>query len=230
MPNPPAPDHTDPATTAGAGKSGKPDKPGKDGRRTWLTGLPDSVRLLVLLWAAALVGEVIHQIINVVMSLLDPSALLATAREAAESAGTTDITDDILNGAVTSAVIIMGLTGVLIMGLLAVMLVLVQRRSRYAPMARRLLLIFGFYFGFRALLMFTASPGGSDVPLGLYLFDGSLQILIGVAAVLALIFGGRRETLKWTGELQDTDGPGRPGRMNRSNPPSRQDKSLNDGK
>lgn len=212
-PNPPAPENNGP---------GRPDsaEPGKDGgRRSRLADLPESVRLLVLLWLGALIGEVIHQILNVVMSFLDPSALVAAAREAVENSGAEEVTDELINTGVTSAVLIMGLTGILIMGLLAGTVWLIYRRSRHAPMARRLLLVFGVYFALRALLMFMASPGGSDVPLALYLVDGSLQILIGVTAVLALIFGSRRETLEWTRELGD-DGPPQTGRPPRPEPPA----------
>ena len=163
---------------------------------------PESVRLLILLWAGALGGELIHQILNMVMSFLDPSAFFAAAREAGEN-------EALVSASVYASIIVVGLLSLLIVGVLALMLRLVHRRSKYAPMARRMLLFFGFYFGFRTLLLFTASPGASDVPVAMYLIDGSLQILVGVAAVLAVIFGMRQDCLKWTGELADAEQGGR---------------------
>ncbi|AGF71426.1 hypothetical protein [Corynebacterium halotolerans] len=212
-PNPPAPDHTDRTGSTGSTAASASDETGKTGKkRGRLTGLPESVRLLILLWAGALAGEALHQILNVVMSLIDPSALLAAARETVDTEQAPEVADALITTSAYSAVVVAAVIAVAIVGLLAWMLTLIRKRSRHAPMARRLLLIFGFYFGIRTLMLFMVSPGASDVPLALYLFDGSLQILIGVAAVLALIFGARRETLQWTGELNDPDGSARPGR------------------
>ena len=54
------------------------------------------------------------------------------------------------------------------------------------------------------LLLFFAAPGGNDVPLAMYLVDGSVQILVGVAAVLGLVFSFRPETLRWTREVDES--------------------------
>jgi len=82
--------------------------------------------------------------------------------------------------------------------------VLIHRRSKFAGLARRMLLVFGFYFGFRILMLFMATPGGNDVPVAMYLVDGAVQIIVGVAAVLGLIFSFREEVLKWTGEIDSS--------------------------
>lgn len=188
--------------------------------------LPETVRLLLQIWLVVLGVEVAHQILGVVMSLLDTSALRAAAREMLSPEQAEQVSEGVLNGAAIAAVILSALLAIAFMGLLAWMLHLVKTRSRRAPVARRLLMVFGFYFAFRVLLIFMLTPGGSDVPVALYAVDGSLQIIVGVAAVLALILGFRGETLKWTGEIRG-DGPGDSGPTSggdRRNPPSNQER------
>ncbi|AJE32149.1 MAG: hypothetical protein GX859_02500 [Corynebacterium humireducens] len=162
---------------------------------------PETVRLMLLLFAVAVGGEIIHQILNVTIGFMDPSALIATAKEAMSEEQLAEITDGRLRATVIASMLLAGGFGIAVMGLLAFMLVLIHRRSSYAGLARRMLLVFGFYFGFRILMLFMASPGGNNVPVAMYLLDGSVQILVGVAAVLGLVFSLRVETLKWTREI-----------------------------
>lgn len=188
--------------------------------------LPETIRLLLQIWLVVLGVEVAHQILGVVMSLLDTSALRAAARDMLSPEQAEQVGEGVLNGAAIASVVLSALLGIAFMGLLAWMLHLVRIRSRRAPMARRLLLVFGFYFAFRILLIFMLTPGGSDVPVALYAVDGSLQIIVGVGAVLALILGFRSETLKWTGEIRG-DGPGESGPTSgrdHRGPPNNQEK------
>ncbi len=164
-------------------------------------GRPETIRLMLLLFAVAVGGEIIHQILNITIGLMDPSVLIATAKEAMSAEQSAEITDGELRATAVAAMLLAGGLGIAVMGLLAFMLVLIHRRSRYAGLARRMLLVFGFYFGFRILMLFMARPGGNDVPVAMYLVDGSVQILVGVTAVLGLIFSLREETLKWTREI-----------------------------
>lgn len=162
--------------------------------------------MFVQLWLLVLGLEVTHQVLNVVIGLLDTSVLKASARESMSDAQLEMLGEDALGAAATGSIVVMGLLSVAMMGLLLWMLLLFRKRSRQAAMARRLLLFFGFYFGFRILMIFLLTPGASDVPVAFYAVDGSLQILIGVLAVLTVILSFRQETLKWTGEI-----PGDPG-------------------
>lgn len=165
---------------------------------------PETIRLMLLLFAVAIGGEVIHQILNVIIGLMDPSALLAAARDALSEEQAAELGEGAVNTSVYASMFLAGALGLAIMGLLAFMLVLIHRRSSYAGLARRMLLVFGFYFGFRILLLLIATPGGNDVPVAMYLLDGSVQIIVGVAAVLGLVFSFRQETLKWTREIDES--------------------------
>lgn len=207
-----APEQPAPQSPTPAGSSASPGKSG--GPRTWFTGLPDTIRLFVQLWLLLLGLEVIHQVLNVVISLLDTAALKASAREVLSEAQMELLGDGAVNAAATASALIMGLLGVLMMGLLLWMVLLFRKRSDHAAKARRLLLFFGFYFGFRILMIFLLSPGATDVPVALYAVDGSLQILIGVLAVLTVLLSFRQDTLKWTGEI-----PGDPGAPELPTPP-----------
>ena len=86
--------------------------------------------------------------------------------------------------------------------LLAFLLRSLANRSKRAGTSRRVWFAFSLYFGFRILLTFMVTPAGADVPDWLFAADGMVQILVGVAAVLGLIFSVRAETLDYTGELE----------------------------
>ena len=86
--------------------------------------------------------------------------------------------------------------------LLAFLLRSLARRGKRAGTSRRVWFAFSLYFGFRILLTFMVTPAGADVPDWLFAADGMVQILVGVAAVLGLIFSVRVDTLDYTGELE----------------------------
>ena len=194
---------TRPVNSAQTGKSDdSPNKnPGK-GSGPAHADRPESVRLYVWLWMFALVVELIHQILNISMALWDPSELQALAARSIEESGQA-ISDGLLNIGVYGSIVVMGLISLLLLGLLATMLYLANRQHKRAGLARRMLFFFGLYFAFRLVLIFGTSGNPlSEVPEAFYLIDGNLQVLVGVAAVLTLIFGGRNDTLDYTGELE----------------------------
>ncbi|GAB3708429.1 hypothetical protein [Corynebacterium nasicanis] len=165
---------------------------------------PEVVRLMLLLFAVAVGGEILHQILSITIGLMDPSGLYAAAKETMSAEQAEQISEGALRATVIASILAAGGFGIAVMGLLAFMLVLIHRRSKYAGMARRMLLVFGFYFAFRILMLFAATPGGTRVPVAMYLVDGSVQILVGVAAVLGLVFSFREETFRWTGEIDSS--------------------------
>lgn len=165
--------------------------------------IPERIRLMLLLFAVAVGGEILHQVLNITIGLMDPSALTSAAREGMRGSDVT-FSDSQIRTAAIASIFLAGAFGIAVMGLLGVMLRLIRRRSKYAGLARRMLLVFGFYFGFRVLMLFMASPGGTRVPVAMYLVDGSVQIIVGVAAVLGLVFSFSEEVLRWTGEIDSS--------------------------
>ncbi|MCK7642437.1 hypothetical protein JIM95_005650 [Corynebacterium sp. CCM 8835] len=167
--------------------------------------IPESGRLAVQLWWAMVVLEIIHQIFNVVISLIDPSAVKANANFG-DTRGVP--VDDVI----TVAIIMAGVLGIGIMVLLAFAVYGYARNSGWKWL-RTLLVFFSVYFAVRAVVVFTTSPTGTAAPTALYLIDGSLQILTAVAGVLGLIFSRRADAVDWQeGDGGDGGSPVAPGR------------------
>ncbi|PWC02704.1 hypothetical protein DF222_00155 [Corynebacterium yudongzhengii] len=167
--------------------------------------LPESVLLASACWAAAVGLELLHQILSVIMGFIDPADLQAAARDAGAEEQLPVDAEQAVDLTVTASILLMGLLNVAIVTVLAVMLWLFVKKHRFAGGGRRLLMVFSLFLALRGLLVFAAQPAGTHVPEPLILLDGSLQLIIAVAAVLGLIFANQRETVEYTGELEDTD-------------------------
>lgn len=153
---------------------------------------------MLILWSAMVGLELLHQILNVVMALLDPTAMRAAARSQDAAEG---VSDAVVNASVTAATLLVGLLNLIILGVLAWMILIVNKRGKRLPTALMLLMIFSLFFALRALLLFLASPTG-DVPIALFAVDGSIQILVAVAGVLAYLLARQPEALSWLGPTE----------------------------
>lgn len=167
-------------------------------------GRPESVRLACLTWALALVAELIHQITQTVMSVLDPSELIASARASAED-NLEGVGEGLIRATAYGSIALLGVINLLILIALAVALRLFVSRHRAAGGARRLLVVFSLYFALRGLLVFVAAPVAHAVPVWLTLLDGSLQLIVAVAAVLGVIFSGHKESIDFITPAPDPD-------------------------
>ncbi|MHA2787980.1 hypothetical protein ACXZ66_02360 [Corynebacterium sp. S7] len=167
--------------------------------------MPETVRAVVLVWAVAIGGELIHQLISIISSIVDPTALRQAASDTANQSAQDGaaIPDSVVNMSVYLSIFMMALVTLAIVGLLAWMLILFARRHKWAGYARRLLYLFSFFFAFRLLLVFLTTSVASDVPVWLVAIDGVVQIAVAVAAICGIILAGRDEVLKWTGEDED---------------------------
>ncbi|WKE51238.1 hypothetical protein J8244_02705 [Corynebacterium tuberculostearicum] len=167
---------------------------------------PESVTYMLWLWLGALCGEAVHQVLNVVLTLLNHDVLMSQAKEMAKSAPAgvdeAQLSDAFLRTAAYGSVALSAAISLAIIVLLAFLLRSLANRSKRAGTSRRVWFAFSLYFGFRILLTFMVTPAGADVPDWLFAADGMVQILVGVAAVLGLIFSVRAETLDYTGELE----------------------------
>lgn len=167
---------------------------------------PESVTYMLWLWLGALCGEAVHQVLNVVLTLLNHDVLMSQAKEMAKSAPAgvdeAQLSDAFLRTAAYGSVALSAAISLAIIVLLAFLLRSLANRSKRAGTSRRVWFAFSIYFGFRILLTFMVTPAGADVPDWLFAADGMVQILVGVAAVLGLIFSVRAETLDYTGELE----------------------------
>ena len=153
----------------------------------------DTVKLLIQMWAVMIGLELRHQILNVVMSFTDPTALRTGAKEQAAAQG---LSDGIVNATVIAAILVMGFFNLIVIAILSWMVVMVKNRSKRLPTAFLLLTIFSFFFILRVLMLFFASPGGTDVPMALFAIDGCVQILVGVSAGVAYALSRTEQPVK----------------------------------
>lgn len=153
----------------------------------------DTVKLLIQMWAVMIGLELLHQILNVVMSFTDPTALRTVAKEQVAAQG---LSDGIVNATVIAAILVMGFFNLIVIAILSWMVVMVKNRSKRLPTAFLLLTIFSFFFILRVLMLFFASPGGTDVPMALFAIDGCVQILVGVSAGVAYALSRTEQPVK----------------------------------
>ena len=153
----------------------------------------DTVKLLIQMWAVMIGLELLHQILNMVMSFTDPTALRTVAKEQAAAQG---LSDGIVNATVIAAILVMGFFNLIVIAILSWMVVMVRNRSKRLPTAFLLLTIFSFFFILRILMLFFASPGGTEVPMALFAIDGCVQILVGVSAGVAYALSRTEQPVK----------------------------------
>ncbi|MER0087256.1 hypothetical protein ABRP86_00670 [Corynebacterium sp. KPL3927] len=167
---------------------------------------PETVVYMLWLWLGVVAGETVHQILNVVLTLLNHDVLMAQAKQMVEStSGGEDgeeVSDSFIEMAAYGSVALSAAIAVGVLVLLLFLLKSLAGPSKRAGTSRRIWFAFSIYFGFRILLTFMVTPAGADVPDWLFAADGMVQILVGVAAVLGLIFSVKPDTLDYTGELE----------------------------
>lgn len=167
---------------------------------------PETVVYMLWLWLGVVAGETVHQILNVVLTLLNHDVLMAQAKQMVESASVgedgEEVSDSFIEMAAYGSVALSAAIAIGVLVLLLFLLKSLAEPSKRAGTSRRIWFAFSIYFGFRILLTFMVTPAGADVPDWLFAADGMVQILVGVAAVLGLIFSIKPDTLDYTGELE----------------------------
>ena len=131
------------------------------------TQRPESVAYMLWLWMGALCGEAVHQVLNVVLTLLNHDVLMSQAKEMAKSAPAgvdeAQLSDAFLRTAAYASVALSAAISLAIIVLLAFLLRSLARRGKRAGTSRRVWFAFSLYFGFRILLTFMVTPAGADV-------------------------------------------------------------------
>lgn len=190
---PGSPQHGDPRDQRGKGSQGGSKR-------------PETVVYMLWLWLGVVAGETVHQILNVVLTLLNHDVLMAQAKQMVESASGgedgEEVSDSFIEMAAYGSVALSAAIAIGVLVLLLFLLKSLAGPSKRAGTSRRIWFAFSIYFGFRILLTFMVTPAGADVPDWLFAADGMVQILVGVAAVLGLIFSIKPDTLDYTGELE----------------------------
>ncbi|MGV0360561.1 hypothetical protein ACUY2X_00480 [Corynebacterium minutissimum] len=175
------------------------DKAAKNHKRT------EAVSLMLKVWTVALILEAVHLVLSITLTLLNRDELFAQARSTAESAAERsgqEMTDSFVQIVGYGSLVLSSLISLAIVVLLGIMLWMINSNTKAAGTGRRLWFAFSLYFGFRLLIVFFSSPAGANVPDWLFVIDGAVQILVGVAAIMGLIFSTKEEVLEYTGEME----------------------------
>ena len=165
----------------------------------------EAVSLMLKVWTVALILEAVHLVLSITLTLINRDELFAHARSTAESAAERsgqEMTDSFVQIVGYGSLVLSSLISLAIVVLLGVMLWMINSNSTAAGTGRRLWFAFSLYFGFRVLIVFLSSPAGANVPDWLFVVDGAVQILVGVAAIMGLIFSSKEEVLEYTGEME----------------------------
>lgn len=200
-----SPSHISPAAVDKRGKddSNGADSPdsGDSGHRSLVDIIkhaPEGVRYFLTAVSIMLGAELLHQILNLVMVLIDPSELMKSAREANKGSGQ-DVSEQQITTVAYTTVIIMALLSLVVLIILAMAVKAVARQKGWAGNARVLLMVFSVFFGLRLLTVFVATAvSGSAVPTAVIAIDGIIQISAGVAGICAVIFATQDDVHKWT--------------------------------
>ena len=166
--------------------------------------MPEAVRYMLAAWTVMIGGELLHQILAVAASVIDPSALREVAKERATK-GDGEVSEALMNASVYGSIFIMALLQLGIILLFVFALRAVQKQAKWAENARRLLQIFSVFFALRMLTLFMMVPASTTVPTALFGVDGVIQIILGVAGVMGVIYSVDKDSVAWTKPPKDKD-------------------------
>lgn len=157
---------------------------------------PEAVELAWKLWLAVVAGECLHQVLNVVTGFFGLDELKAAAKESMNPNQLDMLGDAQITVIAGASVVVAGLIAMTVMGVVGWIARRFYAGRDKAEKSRRFLTFFAAYFAFRGLFVFELALT-SPVPVALLLSDGIVQLLVAVLAVLAAIFGGKKESVDW---------------------------------
>ncbi|MCG7292850.1 hypothetical protein MHJ98_10955 [Corynebacterium afermentans] len=166
--------------------------------------MPEAVRYMLAAWTVMIGGELLHQIFAVAASVIDPSALREVAKERVTK-GDGEVSEALMNASVYGSIFIMALLQLGVILLFVFALRAVQKQAKWAENARRLLQIFSVFFALRMLTLFMMVPASTAVPTALFGIDGVVQIILGVAGVMGVIYSVDKDSVAWTKPPKDKD-------------------------
>lgn len=157
---------------------------------------PEAVGLVLKLWLWAIAGEILHQVFNIVGGLLNTGELRTVAKETMSEEQLKMFSETQLTVIAGASVVLAGLIAMAVMGIVAWTARSFWNGKKSAENSRRFLTFFAAFFAMRGLFVFELATVGTQ-PLALALVDGITQLLVAVLAVLAALFGGKKESVEW---------------------------------
>lgn len=161
---------------------------------------PETVRYLTIAWVIMLSGELARQMLDVTMALVDPSALKANAKQAAERMNEPP-PESVVTFSAYASIILVAFIGLAFLAVLAAALTMYAKRKKRADTARRLLMFFSGYFALRMLMVFMVAPAAS-IPMALFGLSGVVQIIVGTSGICGILFATQDEARKWPAREQ----------------------------
>ena len=137
---------------------------------------PEAAVYAMGVWAVALGAEVVHQILQVILGILNRDVMVAQMSKFLRDEDPTAYSDGLVRLSAYLSIGFSAFVAFVILGVLAWMLTLFRAKHKWAGTARRLLFIFGLYYALRVVFVFVTSPAGSDAPDWLFAIDGMIQM------------------------------------------------------
>lgn len=171
---------------------------------------PESVVLAFKVWVVVLLFEIVHQITSVLSALMDRKNTTATIIEQYKQNQAAVIpTEPFVSAVVIGSSIFAGCVALSIIGIVLWLARSYVTGGSRAGTARKVLTYFGVFFALRCIFAFKA-PVMSTVPIGLLAFNGSVEIAVGVAAVVGTILVSKPDSLEWVGDNLSAKKPKKP--------------------
>ncbi|GAA1474398.1 hypothetical protein P4N68_02545 [Corynebacterium felinum] len=173
---------------------------------------PESVVLAFKVWVAVLILEIVHQITSVLTALMDRENTTATIIEQYKQSQAAVIpSETFVSTVVIGSSIFVGCVALAIIGIVLWLARSYVSAGPRAGTARKVLTYFGVFFALRCIFAFKA-PTLSMVPIGVQAFNGSVEIAVGVAAVVGTILVSKPDSLEWVGDNLSAKKPKKPQR------------------
>lgn len=163
---------------------------------------PEAMVLGIGAWVVAVVLEGVQQLLNLGASFFNMGRLRSQVVEMGKEQGQ-ELTDSMVTVLSVSALLISLLLSLLVLGAIGYFIYKVSTRGKNADSLQKMLSFFAGYLMFKALMV-TFTPPAGGLPAAYYAVSGSLQIIVGVAAVVGAVLINRKESVDWVvGEKKD---------------------------
>ncbi|AKE40486.1 hypothetical membrane protein [Corynebacterium kutscheri] len=163
---------------------------------TSTTKLPEKLMFLWQVWMVFLILELVHQILNIAMSIGTMDEIKFALASNLKDSGYQDAGDNLI---ALAAWLSIGLAFAFSVVILIIAFFL-GRRMRHGGMKavtpRLFMLILSYYMIFRGLLVFVVEPTNS-LHIAYYAVDGVLQLIIAVVSSVIVYVLSTKEILAW---------------------------------
>ncbi|MCS4531629.1 hypothetical protein NXS13_03795 [Corynebacterium sp. ES2730-CONJ] len=158
---------------------------------------PELVAFAIKLLSGIFLIEILHQIIATVGAIIHRDTLIRQIQQAyADSDAGLKPGPAMLDLLAIVSICFSALVAIALVGVFAWFVTTLSQRGKRSAMARRLLIYVCIYLSVRGIFVFAVTEANA-MSLVLLAINGSLQILIGVGAALAVYLLGREEMRRW---------------------------------